>query len=73
MSIFRRIQCLWYRIFWYITNGKYYICDECHKIHPSDGNFTNINLNMGIRVSLVCSEKLRVRVNKLLHDSLRKR
>ena len=38
MKIKRRIQLIFYSIFSIITFHKYYICEECHKVHKRTGN-----------------------------------
>ena len=37
MKIKRRIQLIFYSIFSIITFHKYYICEECHKVHKRIG------------------------------------
>ena len=37
MKIKRRIQLAFYSIFSIITFHKYYICEECHKVHKRTG------------------------------------
>ena len=38
MRIKRKIELTFYSIFSIVTFHKYYICEECHKIHKRTGN-----------------------------------
>lgn len=38
MKLSRKIELTFYSLFSIITFHKYYICDECHKIHKRTGH-----------------------------------
>ena len=38
MSIKRKIELTFYSLFSIVTFHKYYICEDCHKIHKRTGN-----------------------------------
>jgi len=70
MNNTRKIQCWIYVKFENITNKKYYICDECHMIHKSDGNKVTINSDLSIHVHNNCANKLQKKVHKLLNKRI---
>ena len=38
MKLKRKIELTFYSLFSIVTFNKYYICDDCHKIHKRTGN-----------------------------------
>lgn len=38
MKIRRKLTFAFYRLFSIVTFNKYYICEDCHKIHKRTGN-----------------------------------
>jgi len=66
----RKFQCKIYQWFYKLSNNKYYICDECHKIHKTDNNKLVINNELCIFVHNICYKKLQNYAVKLLHDTI---
>lgn len=69
----RRVQLTFYSIFSIITFHKYYICEECHKIHKRTGNEFEVCdgwYKPHIFVSNVCASNVISKARKSLRESL---
>ena len=73
MKIKRRIQLAFYSIFSIITFHKYYICEECHKVHKRTGNEFEVCggwYKPHIFVSNDCANKVINNARKALREAL---
>ena len=73
MKIKRRIQLTFYSIFSIITFHKYYICEECHKIHKRIGKELEICggwYKPHIFVSNDCARKVMSDAGKALREAI---
>jgi hypothetical protein len=76
MGIKRKIELTFYSLFSVVTFHKYYICEECHKIHKRTGNEFEVCggwYKPHVFVSYKCANKVINNSRKLLRDAALKR
>lgn len=70
MKLSRKLQLLPRRILTFITFDKYYICEECNKIHTRADDDTIINKQLSIIVSNKCANESINRSFRLLNKAI---
>lgn len=76
MKISRKIQLTLYSLFTIVTFHKFYICEDCHKIHRFSGNEMQICggwYEPYVYVSNKCAENTINKAYKILRESILKR
>ena len=64
-----KIKFAFYRLFSFATFHKYYICEDCNKIHKRTGNEFEV-CGGHIYVSIDCANATIQRAGKALRDSV---
>lgn len=73
MKLKRKVELTFYSLFSIVTFNKYYICDECHKIHKRTGNEFAVCggwYEPYVFVSNDCANATINRAYKVLRDSI---
>ena len=73
MKIKRKIELVFYSLFSIVTFHKYYICEDCHKIHKRTGNeFKSCGgwYKNHVFVSNHCANKTIAKAGKALRDAI---
>lgn len=73
MKIKRKIELIFYSVFSIVTFHKYYICEECHKIHKRTGNEFEVCggwYEHHVFVANECANKLMRDAMKSLHNAI---
>lgn len=76
MKFSRKLQLTFYSIFSILTFHKYYICEECHKIHKRIGNEIKVCggwYKPHVFVSQECAHKVMDNALSLLRDHIFKK
>ena len=75
MKIKRRVELTFYSLFSILTFHKYYICEDCHKIHKRNGNEFKVCggwYEPHVFVSIDCANKVMNDVRKKLRELILK-
>lgn len=70
MKIGRKIELIPRIFIKLITRNKYYICEDCHKIHKRNGAEFDINLNWAITVNNNCANNTIKKTYELLRNTI---
>ena len=71
MKINGKLRLKFYRLFSIMTFNKYYICEDCNKIHKRTGNEFEVG-NGKVYVSIDCANATINRACKALRDGMMK-
>ena len=71
MKISGKLRLAFYRLFSFVTFHKYYICEDCNKIHKRTGNEFEVG-RRHIYVSVDCANATINRACKALRDGMLK-
>lgn len=71
MKISGKLRLAFYRMFSFVTFHKYYICEDCNKIHKRTGNEFEVGRGH-IYVSIDCANATINRACKALRDGMLK-
>ena len=71
MKIRGKNRLAFYRLFSFVTFHKYYICEDCNKIHKRTGNEFEV-CGGNIYVSIDCANATIKRAGKVLRDGVLK-
>ena len=71
MKINGKLRFVLYKLFSFVTFHKYYICEDCNKIHKRTGNEFEVG-GGHIYVSIDCANATIKRACKVLRDGMMK-
>ena len=73
MALRRKIELLPRVLLKWITHNRYYICEECHRIHKRNGKELDLSSKWAITVSVECASNVARKARKLIWQAVKRR
>ncbi len=73
MKLSRKIVTGLYRLFYFVSFHKFYICEECKLIHKNTDKKIIINDRLRIYVKNKCANNLNVKAHKIFSDAIKRK